>query len=77
MFPYMKAQNWLFNYQYREGMANSFGGLVRRAAYLEDSHTALALFDEHYAFLHSCYRLFFPGVLAFARDWLVNAPSPE
>ncbi len=70
MFPYMKSQNWLYHYRFRSGMERSFGGLVRRAAYLEDSATALALFDRHYAFLQSCYHQFFPGVLAFAKDWL-------
>ena len=77
MFPYMKSQNWLFNYQYRDGMQRSFGGLVRRAAYLEDSATALELFDRHYARLHSCYRLFFPDVFGFAKNWLQNNVPPE
>ena len=34
MYPYMKSQNWLYNYQFRWGLEKSFGGLVRRAAYI-------------------------------------------
>jgi len=73
MFPYMRSQNWLLNYQYRQGMERSFRGLVHRAAYMEESQTALAIFDEHYVLLQSCYRQFFPGVYAFARAWLDEA----
>ena len=37
VFPYMKSQNWLYNYQYKQGIEKSFGGLVKRAAYLSES----------------------------------------
>lgn len=73
MFPHMRSQNWLLNYQYRLGIERSFRGLVHRAAYMEESQTAMALFDEHYDLLQSCYRQFFPGVYAFARGWLDDA----
>src|SRR6185436_406016 len=43
MFPYMKQHNWLYNYRLRSGMQQSFGGLVRRAAYLTESDTAFRL----------------------------------
>ncbi|MBS1567421.1 MAG: DUF479 domain-containing protein, partial [Bacteroidetes bacterium] len=70
MFPYMRSQNWLYNYRHREGIANSFRGLVRRAAYLSESETAMLLLDRHYAFLESCYRHFYPAVRRFAREKL-------
>src|SRR5579864_7344795 len=31
MFPYMRSQNWLYNYRYMEGIFSSFTGLYRRA----------------------------------------------
>ena len=67
MFPYMKMQNWLFNYRTRWGTEKSFGGLVRRAAYLEESDTAAAVFNENYQHLRQCYDRFFPDVKLFAR----------
>jgi acyl carrier protein phosphodiesterase len=60
MFPYMKTQNWLNNYQYNQGIKHSFGGLVRRAAYLTESDTAFMLFEKNYTYLQDCYRNFFP-----------------
>jgi acyl carrier protein phosphodiesterase len=66
MFPYMKSQNWLFNYRTRWGTESSFGGVVRRARYLEESETAASLFEAHYKELHQCYLTFFPDVKSFA-----------
>ena len=47
MFPYMKQQNWLNNYRYKWGIAQSLAGVVRRSAYLTESDTAFALFEEN------------------------------
>lgn len=66
MFPYMKLQNWLFNYHTRWGTEASFGGLVRRARYITESETAASLFEEHYKSLHEYYRIFFPDLKSFA-----------
>lgn len=70
MLPYMKAHNWLYNYRLRSGIRSSFGGLVRRAAYLHESEVAFALFENHYDALRECYADFFPSLLAFAADHL-------
>ena len=68
MFAYMKTQNWLYHYRTHEGIRNSFGGLVRRAAYLNDAAPAFILFEEHYAQLQTCYRNFFPELKQFAKN---------
>jgi len=60
MYPYMKAQNWLYNYRYRQGIEKSLAGVVRRAKYLEESDTAFVLFNENYNKLKDLYKLFFP-----------------
>ena len=60
MYPYMKSQNWLYNYRYRQGIEKSLSGVVRRAKYLEESDTAYLLFNEHYNKLKDLYQLFFP-----------------
>ena len=70
MFPYMKEQNWLFNYQFRWGLERSFGGLVHRAAYMEESDTAFRLFEQHYEELKRRYDEFFPEVKSFAFEKL-------
>ena len=68
MFPYMKVQDWLFNYRTRWGTESSFGGLVRRARYLTESNTASALFLQNYNTLHECYKIFFPSLKSFAAE---------
>jgi len=70
MFPYMKQQNWLYNYRHRAGIERSFAGVVHRAAYLTDSQTAFKLFEENYHQLQQYYTDFFPAIQQFAYDTL-------
>jgi acyl carrier protein phosphodiesterase len=76
VFPYMKQHNWLFNYQYPVGIERSFGGLVRRAAYLDESDTAFALFNTNYNELQDCYSMFFPSVKKLASQYISNLLLP-
>jgi len=66
LFHYMELQNWLYNYQYPEGIFRSFGGLVHRAKYMYDPQPACDLFLRHYKELNGCYAEFFPELKAFA-----------
>jgi acyl carrier protein phosphodiesterase len=72
LLPYMKSQNWLFNYQYRSGIEKSFGGLINRAIYLHESATAFAVFNDHYDELKECYNEFFPDQKKFSSFQLRN-----
>ena len=66
ILPYMLSQNWLYNYRYKEGIEKSFGGLVKRAAYLSESAIAYRIFNNDYNALHVCYNEFFPELKQFA-----------
>jgi acyl carrier protein phosphodiesterase len=66
MYPYMKGQNWLLNYRTKRGTELSFGGLARRARYIEESETATLLFEENYKTLRECYKVFIPDIKSFA-----------
>lgn len=66
MFPYMKSQNWLFNYRTILGTQKSMGGVVRRAAYLTESETASHLFSAYYQPLQDCFRQFWKDMKPFA-----------
>ena len=68
MLPYMKKQNWLFNYRTRWGTERSYEGLVRRAAYLTESKTAEGIFEQYYQQLSECYDNFFPELKSFAKN---------
>jgi acyl carrier protein phosphodiesterase len=71
MFPYMRQQNWLNNYQYAWGIGHSLEGVVRRSAYLTESATAFRLFEQNYKHLQTCYNQFFPELKKFVTDRLV------
>jgi acyl carrier protein phosphodiesterase len=66
MFYYMQADDWLYNYQFKQNIYKSFGGLVRRALYMHDHQTAYNIFENNYAELKLCYETFFPLVKNFA-----------
>ncbi len=66
MFPYMRSQNWLYNYRYKQGIFNSFTGVSRRAAYMAPPEMACQIFEDHYQELEACYALFFPALKDFA-----------
>ena len=68
MLPYMQSQNWLYNYKSIAGTKSSFGGVVRRASYLENSDHVFELFEKHYEGLQNCYNAFFPFVKAFSKN---------
>jgi acyl carrier protein phosphodiesterase len=68
MFPYMKAENWLYRYRSREGIASSLRGLVRRSSFLSDHETAIALFNSEHNTLQDCYDAFFPDVKKYTKD---------
>ena len=72
LFPYMKLQNWLYNYRLREGIRKSFSGLAHRAAYLNESTIAFELFNQHYDELRDCYEEFFPELKKFALNNVSN-----
>ena len=66
MFPYMRKQNWLYHYQFKEGIRNAFGGLVQRAKYLDESAIAYRIFEDNYVILGDCYAEFFPQLKDFS-----------
>lgn len=72
LFPHMKAQNWLYEYRFNEGIRKSFGGLVYRAAYLNESDFAFKIFTNHYDELSNCYKAFFPQLKEYALKQLHN-----
>eukprot|EP01137_Pigoraptor_chileana_P025801 Opistho-2@95827 len=75
MLPYMTSQNWLYHYRSEYGIEKSFGGLVRRAAYLDDASEAFLVFRKEYPALQDYYRAFFPEVKTFASSYLTDLLS--
>jgi len=68
MFTYMKAEDWLYNYKFNEGMRKTLYGLMRRASFIRESETAYLLFLQHHDHLNDCYQQFFGDVKLFAKE---------
>lgn len=77
MFPYMRNQNWLFNYRTKWGTEKSFGGIVHRSFYLTESATASTVFEKFYLSFKECYRSFFPELKKFAKNKFSEISAEE
>ena len=66
LFPYMRSQDWLFNYRYPLLIEKSFLGLERRAKFLQESGAAFRIFTENLEAMRSIYVSFFPELKTFA-----------
>ncbi|MBX9735164.1 MAG: ACP phosphodiesterase [Chitinophagaceae bacterium] len=67
MFPYMKSQNWLYNYRFSWGIERSFEGVARRANYLQPNNACFALFEAHYKTIEAHAKPFLEDVKNFAQ----------
>ena len=77
MLPYMKRDNWLYNYRHRDGIARSYAGLVRRAQWIRDAAPASLILDRHYEELKNYYASFWPQLKEFARGQLPPITGAE
>lgn len=81
MFPYMQQQNWLFHYQFKDGLQKSLTGLQRRAKYIEEVTTAFTLLEQNEALLESYFEAYWPQLFTFATisyQSLINSfPTPS
>lgn len=68
ILPYMKKQNWLYNYQYEWGIENSFKGIIQRASYITDKTSAIEIFRENYNKLENHYLEFFPQLSEYTQS---------
>lgn len=57
-FPYMKQQNWLYNYQFEWGILKALEGLDRRAANDTQMHLALDVYKDSEDVLLEEFRTF-------------------
>jgi acyl carrier protein phosphodiesterase len=70
-FPYMKEQNWLYNYRTFKGIEQSLKGLARRAVYIPPIEPAYEIFITNYYQLNQCYYDFIDDLIKFAKVELI------
>lgn len=66
-FPYMKEQNWLYNYRHVQGIQRSLNGLHRRAQHMPPPDNAYKTFITHYYQLAQCYYELIDDVISFVK----------
>lgn len=66
-FPYMKDQNWLYNYRTVRGMERSLNGLHRRASNMQAIDKAYQIFVINYYQLNQCYYELIDDVISFVK----------
>jgi acyl carrier protein phosphodiesterase len=69
MYFRMREQNWLYHYHQKWGIEKSFGGVVYRSRYLEESETAYQLFENNLQLLDACYQQFLPALISHLHGW--------
>jgi acyl carrier protein phosphodiesterase len=74
-FPHMRQFNWLYHYQFAEGIQKSFVGLSKRAAYIGETQTAFAIFQQELTLLQDCYNEFESDIKNFVKAF--NEPSNQ
>lgn len=69
VFRYMREQNWLYGYSTRDGMFQTFSGMVRRSRYLDvNAEIPFAVFESNYEAFAASYQTFFPDLVKFVQN---------
>lgn len=68
MMPYMIADNWLYNYQYKEGIQRVLQGLNRRASNPSSMHYAVQDLEAHYDAFEDEFTRLFEELIIFSRQ---------
>ncbi|MCF8275819.1 MAG: ACP phosphodiesterase [Flavobacteriales bacterium] len=68
-FPYMKTQNWLYNYQFEWGLLKSLQGLDRRSANDTQMHLALDVYLEYETEFRQEFRQFIADAKRMSEDY--------
>ena len=65
MRPYMVRYNWLYNYQFLEGIERVLGGMSRRASFENKMNLGTNALKEHYETFGEHFKLFYPYLEKF------------
>jgi acyl carrier protein phosphodiesterase len=65
----MSLQDWLFNYQYAEGIKRAFKGLAGRAKYESRMEEAYADWIENEILFEQLFEAFLPQVMEYCEGY--------
>lgn len=72
MLKYMKAGNWLYNYQFVEGIDQALTGMSKRTKFDSGMENASIDLQKEYDAFKSEFELFFPDLVAHANKYLIH-----
>ena len=68
MLPYMVKHNWLYNYQFLDGIERVLGGMSRRASFENKMNLGTRALKEHYDTFGSHFKQFYPELETFVQN---------
>lgn len=68
IIPRMKEQNWLYEYQFLDGIQQAYEGISRRASFDSNMANARQGLEENYDDLKYLFEVFFEDMIKFVRD---------
>jgi len=68
MLPYLKQYNWLYNYQFLDGMQQVLEGMNRRTKMKSQMHLSIEDLKEHYQDFENDFTLFFKDLITFTKN---------
>lgn len=71
-FPYMKSQNWLYNYQFKWGILKSLEGLDRRSVNPTQMHLALDVYQEFESEFQNEFQIFIADAQTMAHNYFLD-----
>lgn len=73
---YMKADNWLYNYQSIEGIDRALTGMSRRTTFQSKMEEAALDLEQHYDNFQDHFDLFFPDLTRFSASFIEKHQYP-
>ncbi|MEQ8535395.1 MAG: ACP phosphodiesterase [Imperialibacter sp.] len=70
MLSYMSADNWLYNYQFIEGIKWTLTGMSRRTSFNSNMELAHKSLEAHYASFEKEFNIFFPDLIHSSNQFL-------
>ena len=72
ILPYMVQNNWLYNYQYLEGIADTLSGMNRRTKNKSGMNKATYELMEHYETFEADFRVVFKTLILHSEKFIEN-----
>ncbi|XOV91476.1 MAG: ACP phosphodiesterase [Bacteroidota bacterium] len=72
MLTYMKQGDWLYNYQYIEGIRQALTGMSRRTSFKSRLELAHGDLEKNYESFKEEFELFFPQLIQHSKDFLAT-----